>query len=447
MQTIEWQPFGSKHKEYIRKGLDCKMSVAEGSVRAGKTIDNCILACAYLETCEDIVHLASGSTIANAKLNIGYCNGFGLECLFKGRCRWGKFKDNEALFIKTKTGEKVVIFAGGGKADSYKKILGNSYGLWIATEINEHYDCDNSKESFIKVAMARQIASKEPKLLWDLNPCSPNHRIYKDYIDKYKDDFLGGYNYGHFTIADNLSISEERKQEIISQYGVGTVWYKRDILGMRCVAEGNIFEDFANNTQKYLITREELSHRVLTHINIGVDFGGNKSAHTFVATGFTPSLREVIVIEAKRIEPTFKDGSGGLVRRTPKDLEDEFVDFCSMIVEKYGKGGNIYCDSAEQTLIGGLKSAIAKNHLPFSVNNAIKNEIKERIRMLLRLMSLGRFKVGEWCDTVIKAYSEAVYNSKEGHEDERLDNGTSDVDTCDGCEYSIEPHLQELRYN
>lgn len=126
MQTIEWQPFGSKHKEYIRKGLDCKMSVAEGSVRAGKTIDNCIIACAYLETCEDIVHLASGSTIANAKLNIGYCNGFGLECLFKGRCRWGKFKDNEALFIKTKTGEKVVIFAGGGKADSYKKILGKT---------------------------------------------------------------------------------------------------------------------------------------------------------------------------------------------------------------------------------------------------------------------------------------------------------------------------------
>jgi len=102
------------------------MSVAEGSVRAGKTIDNCIIACAYLETCPDKIHLATGSTIANAKMNIGYANGFGLECLFKGRCRWGKFKDNEALFINTKTGEKVVIFAGGGKADSYKKILGKT---------------------------------------------------------------------------------------------------------------------------------------------------------------------------------------------------------------------------------------------------------------------------------------------------------------------------------
>lgn len=438
MQTIEWQPFGSRHKEYIRKGLDCKMSVAEGSVRAGKTIDNCIIACAYLEECEDIVHLASGSTIANAKLNIGYCNGFGLECLFKGRCRWGKFKDNEALFIKTKTGEKVVIFAGGGKADSYKKILGNSYGLWIATEINEHYDCDNSKESFIKVAMARQIASKEPKILWDLNPCSPNHRIYTDYIDKYQQqEFLGGYNYGHFTIADNLSISEERKQEIISQYGVGTVWYKRDILGMRCVAEGNIYEDFANNTNNYLINENELKRRIITHINIGVDFGGNKSADTFVAIGFTPMLKEVIVLECERWEG----------KKNTALLEERFAYFCEKIYNKYNKGGNVYCDSAEQTLIGGLTTAIYKNHLHFNINNAEKNEIKERIRMILRLMNANRFKVCEWCESVIKALSEAVYSSKQGHEDERLDDGTSDIDTLDALEYATEPHLKELRYN
>lgn len=436
MQTIEWQPFSDKHKAYIRKGLDCKMSVAEGSVRSAKTIADCIIACAELETTPDIVHLASGSTIANAKLNIGYCNGFGLECLFKGRCRWGKFKDNEALFIKTKTGEKVVIFAGGGKADSYKKILGNSYGIWIATEINEHYDCDNSKESFIKVAMARQIASKNPKIMWDLNPCSPNHRIYKDYIDKYRQDgLIGGYNYEHFTIADNLSISEERKQEIISQYGVGTVWYKRDILGMRCVAEGNIYEDFANNTQNYLIDEKELQRKTITHINIGVDFGGNKSANTFVAVGFTPMLREVIVLESKRIEG----------KTTPTALENEFVEFAEMVQEKY-KGGNVYCDSAEQTLIGGFRKAIATHGLRFNVNDATKNPINDRIRMVLKLMSSGRFKVCEWCSSVIKALSEAVYSNKEGHEDERLDNGTSDIDSLDALEYGIEPHLKELRY-
>ena len=169
------------------------MNVAEGAIRSGKTIDHCIIAAAYLDQCKDKIHLASGSTIGNAKLNIGACNGYGLENLFRGRCKWGKYKDNEALYINSNTGEKIVIFAGGAKADSYKRILGNSYGLWIATEINEHYDSTDSRTSFIKVAFGRQVAAVNPLVLWDLNPCNPGHPIYENYIDKYLTDYIGGY--------------------------------------------------------------------------------------------------------------------------------------------------------------------------------------------------------------------------------------------------------------
>lgn len=240
-QTIQWKPFSKKHSEYIANALNNKMNVAEGAIRSGKTIDHCIIAAMYLEICPDKIHLASGSTIGNAKLNIGACNGYGLENLFRGRCKWGKFKDNEALYVYTQTGEKIVIFAGGAKADSYKRILGNSYGLWIATEINEHYDCDDSRSSFIKVAFGRQVAAQKPLVLWDLNPCNPQHRIYTDYIDNYLEGYIGGYQYKHFTIDDNLSISPQRKAEIKSQYIVGSIWYRRDILGERCIAEGLVY--------------------------------------------------------------------------------------------------------------------------------------------------------------------------------------------------------------
>lgn len=240
-QTIDWKPFSQKHKAYIKGALRNKMNVAEGAIRSGKTIDHCIIAAMYLEQCPDKIHLASGSTIGNAKLNIGVCNGFGLENLFRGRCKWGKFKDNEALYIYTQTGEKIVIFTGGAKADSYKRILGNSYGLWIATEINEHYDCDDSRTSFIKVAFGRQVAAEKPLILWDLNPCNPGHSIYKNYIDRYKTSYKGGYQYEHFTIADNLAISPQRLEEIKSQYIPGSVWYRRDIDGERCIAEGLIY--------------------------------------------------------------------------------------------------------------------------------------------------------------------------------------------------------------
>lgn len=274
MQTIDWKPFSQKHKEYIKSALNNRMCVAEGAIRSGKTIDHCIIASMYLETCADKIHLASGSTIGNAKLNIGACNGFGLENLFKGRCRWGQYKGNEALIIQTKTGEKIVIFAGGGKADSYKKILGNSYGLWIATEINEHYDCDDSRSSFIKVAFGRQLASERPLVLWDLNPSSPADPIYENYIDLYKEQYKGGYQYQHFTMADNLSISPERQKEIESQYVKGSIWYRRDILGERCIAEGLIYPMYEEAKGEALFRlKTDGTSEFYDEIGLSIDYG------------------------------------------------------------------------------------------------------------------------------------------------------------------------------
>lgn len=166
----------------------------------------------------------------------------------------------------------------------YKRILGNSYGLWIATEINEHYDSDDSREPFIKVAMGRQAAALQPMILWNLNPCHPKHRIYEDYIDKYKEGFVGGYQYQHFTLADNLSISEERKQEIASQYDPGSVWYRSDILGQRIEAEGLIYRIFADDEERFTIDRKDVPK--LKYIEVGADVGGTKSNHAFCANGY-----------------------------------------------------------------------------------------------------------------------------------------------------------------
>lgn len=255
-QNIAWSEFSNKHIDYINHALENKICVAEGAIRSGKTIDHCIIAAMHLEVCRDKFHLASGSDVGNAKLNIGECNGFGLAYLFRGRCRWGKYRNNEALFINSQTGEKIVIFTGGGKSNSYKHILGNSYGLWIATEINEHYDSDDSRESFIKVAFGRQAAALDPLVLWDLNPCNPNHRIYGDYIDHYQKTGLAGYLYEHFTIDDNLSISDERREEIKAQYDPSSVWYRRDILGERCIAEGLVYPMF-DRTRHVLTEKPE----------------------------------------------------------------------------------------------------------------------------------------------------------------------------------------------
>lgn len=112
-KTINFS-FGDKHKDYIRNCVNCTFNIAEGAVRAGKTVDNVYAFAHELKTTPDKIHLATGSTSANAKLNIGDANGFGLEYIFRGQSHWGKFKGNECLYIKgpdTNYKQRIVIFA------------------------------------------------------------------------------------------------------------------------------------------------------------------------------------------------------------------------------------------------------------------------------------------------------------------------------------------------
>ena len=426
--TIPWGAFSAKHKAYIKRALKNRMCVAEGAIRSGKTIDHCIIAAAYLEDTPDKYHLASGSTIGNAKLNIGVCNGFGLENLFRGRCRWGKYRDNEALFIQTKTGEKIVIFTGGAKADAYKRILGNSYGLWIATEINEHFDSIDSRISFIKVASGRQIAAQRPFTLWDLNPCNPKASIYEDYIDKYRAQGLtGGYLYEHFTIKDNATITPERLAEIESRYDPNTVWYRRDILGERAVAEGLIYQLFADQPERFILSDfPRVSHAV-----IGVDFGGGTSAHAFCCVGYMGS--SIVVLDEYREKQALN----------PTKLEADFIDFVKRCQMRW-LVTECWCDSAEQTLINGLRVAAAKSRVGINIGNALKKPINDRIRAACILMGAGRFFVHKGCKWTIDAIKSAIWDSKKVTEDVRLDDGTTNIDSLDALEYAFERDIPVL---
>lgn len=430
--TIPWGAFSEKHRAYIRGALKNRMCVAEGAIRSGKTIDHCIIASAYLEITPDRFHLASGSTIGNAKLNIGVCNGFGLENIFRGRCHWGNYRNNEALYIQTATGEKVVIFAGGAKADSYKRILGNSYGLWIATEINEHYDSPDSRISFLKVAAGRQIAARRPFTLWDLNPCNPKAGIYENYIDLYREKGLeGGYQYQHFTIRDNATITPERLKEIESQYNPSTVWYRRDILGERAVAEGLVYQQFADDPDRFIVDDLPEGDAIRNAV-IGVDFGGGTSAHAFCCTGFTAQGRLVVLDEYREKQAL-----------TPDKLARDFVDFVRRCKARW-LVVDCWCDSAEQTLINGLRSAAASAGLGLNIGNALKRPINDRIRATCILMGSGRFFVNRTCEATIDALKSALWDSKHVTEDVRLDDGTTNIDSLDALEYSYEREIPSL---
>ena len=110
---IGYAPLCEKQSRYIKRSLSCWLNVAEGGKRAGKNVMNIMAWAASLENHPNKLHLAAGVSISAVKLNILDSDGLGLTHIFKGRCREGQYKDRDALFIKTRTGEKIVLIAGG----------------------------------------------------------------------------------------------------------------------------------------------------------------------------------------------------------------------------------------------------------------------------------------------------------------------------------------------
>ncbi len=435
MNAIDFK-FGEKHLSYMRRAEGCVMNVAEGAVRAGKTVDNLFVFAALLDASPDRIHLATGSTAANARLNLGDCNGFGLEWIFGGRCRWGRYKGCDALTVQTPRGERAILFAGGKNADSFKKIRGLSIGMWIATEVNLHHP------SMIREAFSRQLAAKDRRVFWDLNPDTPASSIYRDFLDVYdkkaREGILPGnfYNYCHFTIFDNETIGREQLDAILAQYDPGSLWYRRDIEGERCAAEGMIYTRFASDPRRYTVSKADMEP--LSFITVGVDFGGNRSKTAFVACGFTKDFSRVYVL-ADGILP----GDAGEL--TSDSVNGYAASFVGRLSNEY-PGVPIrymFCDSAEQYLIAGLRRHLRGGRGRYSVPvvNARKMPIRERIACTVSLFASGRLFLLEGCSHVASGLSGAVWD-RDGVS--RLDDFTSDIDSLDAFEYAFEGYLKRL---
>ena len=238
--TISYSPFCEKQSRYIKRSLTSWLNIAEGGKRAGKNVMNILAWAACLENHPDKLHLAAGVSISAAKLNILDSNGYGLLNYFRGRCREGQYEDRDALYVQTRTGEKVILIAGGRDKGSEAKIKGNTYGTVYITEANE------CAEDFVKECMTRTLTSHDRKLFMDLNPKPPQHWFYVDFLNFYDKQaaagLLEGYNYEHFTVLDNLSISKKQLRTQLMTYDKKSFWYASDILGLRTAPNGIIYD-------------------------------------------------------------------------------------------------------------------------------------------------------------------------------------------------------------
>ena len=123
-----------------------------------------------------------------------------------------------------------------------------------------------------------------------------------------------------------------------------------------------------------------------------------------------------------------------------------FCDFCQRVISQYGFITRVYADSAEQTLIAGIRSSLRKQGLGWvQVQNALKTTINDRINATSILMAQHRFAyVAGECQSLENALCQAVWDPKELTKNVRLDDGSTDIDSLDSFEYTFEREISKL---
>lgn len=262
------------------------------------------------------------------------------------------------------------------------------------------------------------------------NPENPTHWL-KEFIDSDVDIYVQKYE-----IFDNIYLPKEYVENLCKEYE-GTVYYDRLIKGLWKRADGAIYRAFADDPDRFI---RPVNIRDIKEIRIGIDFGGNGSGHSFVATAILWNGIVQPIMSRKHMKKDFPQGIDA------NKLSELFLQFVADVIEKYGKPRYAFWDNAETVLGQSIENACRKEFPSLLVLPAQKKKINDRINYTVRLMGSGRFFITPDCLTLKKALQDAVYNSKVIQE-ERLDDGSTDIDTLDAFEYTIERDINGVYYN
>ena len=420
--VFRFKPFSKKQRKVLNWW--CRSSpvrdyngiIADGAIRSGKSVAMSlgfvIWAMSEFESCNFAM---CGKTIGSFRRNVL----FWLKLMLRSRGYSVSEQRTENLVIVRRGSTENYFYVFGGKDERSQDLI---QGITLAGVFFDEVAL--MPESFVNQATGR-CSVDGSKFWFNCNPGSPAHWFKTGWIDKRADKRL---LYLHFTMDDNLSLSEAVKGRYRGMYT--GVFFKRYILGEWKSADGVIYRQFADEPERFIL--DDVPQDIFIG-TMGLDFGGNGSAHAGCLVGITRGYRSIVILDEyyrkEVIDPgPLTDDVCGFVQRSQAQV----------------RATSIWCDSAETTLIKGIRIEVFARHIPVEVRNARKGEIIDRIRLCDMLMSQGRFFILRRCKHTIAALSEAVWDSKSPTRDRRLDDGSTNIDSLDALEYALEPHANRL---
>lgn len=394
----------NKQKEYWNNA-NSRWNVKCGATRSGKTYLDYYLIPKRIRAVKgkDGLYMILGNTKSTLQRNIiePLQNIWGTELVQDIR------SDNTAYMF----GEKVHCI-GADKINQVNRLRGSSIKYCYGDEVVTWH------EDVFQMLKSR-LDKEYSKFDGTCNPEGPNH-WFKAFIDRTDIDlFLQNY-----TIYDNPFLPDSVKKAMEAEYS-NSVYFDRYILGKWKRAEGIVFPDFADNPERFMVSKDKLPKR-FKWVKMGYDIGGNHSAYGLTVSGQGYD-GIVYVLRSKKIQ------ADGLKL---KDVEN----YCLQFIEEFERdfGARIsmcYVDDNYYTTVNTLN----ETRYIFDVASRIKSTmpLHDRPLLLSKLMAQGRFFLVQGECEALKTELESVVFDDKSDKAVVLDDGSMQIDTIDSMWYSL----------
>lgn len=371
-QGFEFKPFSRKQKQVLTWWCpsspvkDKDGIIADGAIRSGKTL--CMSLSYVLWAMESFNQQnfgMAGKTIGSFRRNVL----FWLKLMLKSRGYQVVDHRSDNLIVVSKGDTQNFFYIFGGKDERSQDLI---QGITLAGMFFDEVAL--MPESFVNQATGRCSVTGS-KFWFNCNPDNPRHWFKVNWIDKCAEKNI---IYLHFTMDDNLSLSEKIKERYRSMY-VG-VFFKRYILGLWCVAEGLVYSMF--DEEKH-VTDEHMSG-ALEYV-VSIDYG--------TVNPFSASLWAFDGKYSQREAELYYNS-----REVGKRVDDEA--YYKMLKELIGdrKVSCIIIDPSAASFI-----EVIKKYGEYTVRKA-DNDVLDGIRVVTTMLNKGLLKIYKDCTSCINEF-------------------------------------------
>lgn len=378
---FKFKPFSTKQLKVLTWWLpnspveDKDGVIADGAIRSGKTLSMSLSFVMWaMFTFNGQNFGMCGKTIGSFRRNVL----FWLKLMLRSRGYGVVDHRADNLVVVTKGDVTNYFYIFGGKDERSQDLI---QGITLAGCFFDEVAL--MPESFVNQATGR-CSVDGSKFWFNCNPDGPYHWFKVNWIDKLIEKNL---LYLHFTMDDNLSLSEKIKARYRSMYS--GVFYQRYILGLWVVAEGVIYDMF--NKAKHVL--DNVVGLIRDTYYVSIDYG-TQNATVFLLWCKNTKGQWVCIKEY------YYSGRHEDSQKTDTEYADDLKTFLEGIKPK-----RIIIDPSAASFIAELKKR------GYNIKKA-RNDVLDGIRFVASLLNQEKIVFAASCAKTILEFSSYIWDIK-----------------------------------